>query len=322
MTGKGELYVVTGGAGFIGSHIVQQLLKAGERVRVVDDFSSGSRQNLEGAREAAGGAGEMEILEGSLADAGFAEEAIEGASYVLHQAAVPSVPRSVAEPLRTHAANATGTLNALEASRRHGVKRFVYASSSSAYGDTPTLPKVETMPTSPLSPYAIQKLAGEQYARVFHALYGLPTVCLRYFNVFGPRQDPTSQYAAVIPKFITAIAGGERPTIYGDGRQTRDFCYIVNTVRANLLSCTAGEGALGKVFNVACGRRVSLLDLVALINKILDASVEPIFTDPRPGDVRHSLADIDAARRLLGYEVTVDLEEGLRRTAAWFTGGS
>ncbi len=316
-----ELYAVTGGAGFIGSHIVERLLREGRRVRAVDDFSSGTRENLEAARAAAGGAGELEILEGSLADPDFARRAVGGASFVLHQAAVPSVPRSVAEPLKTHAANATGTLNVLQASRDSGVRRFVYASSSSAYGDTPTLPKVETMPTSPLSPYAIQKLAGEQYARVFHSLYGLPTVSLRYFNVFGPRQDPKSEYAAVIPRFITAIARGARPTIYGDGGQTRDFCFVDNAVDANLLSCAAGESALGRAYNVACGRRVSLLELVRLINGILGTSVEPLHAEPRPGDVRHSLADISAAKDQLGYEVKVDLEAGLRRTVGWFTGG-
>ncbi len=316
-----DLYAVTGGAGFIGSHVVERLLREGRRVRAVDDFSSGKRENLESARAAAGGAGDLEILEGTLADPDFARRAVEGASFVLHQAAVPSVPRSVAEPLRTHAANATGTLNVLQASRESGVRRFVYASSSSAYGDTPTLPKIESMPTSPLSPYAIQKLAGEQYARVFHALYGLPTVSLRYFNVFGPRQDPKSEYAAVIPKFITAIARGARPTIYGDGGQTRDFCFVDNTVDANLLACTAGESALGRAYNVACARRVSLLDLVRLINEILGTSVAPLHAEARPGDVRHSLADISAAKDQLGYEVKVDLEAGLRRTVAWFTGG-
>jgi nucleoside-diphosphate-sugar epimerase len=314
-----DLFVVTGGAGFIGSHIVERLLGEGRRVRVVDDFTSGTRENIASARQGAGGSGDLEVVEGSLADAGFAREALAGAGFVLHQAAVPSVPRSVAEPLRTHAANATGTLNALEAARAAGVRRFIYASSSSAYGDTPVLPKVETMPTAPLSPYAIQKLAGEQYARVYHSLYGLPTIALRYFNVFGPRQDPDGAYAAVIPKFITRMARGERPTIFGDGGQTRDFCYVDNAVEANLLSCTAGERGLGRAYNVACGRRVSLLDLVRLLNGILGTSIEPLHAAPRPGDVRDSLADITAARENLGYEVKVDLEAGLRRTAAWFT---
>ena len=317
-----ELYVVTGGAGFIGSHLVESILRLGHRVRIVDDFTSGTRKNIDLARAAAGGGGDLEVVEGDLADAGFAADSIKGADYVLHQAAVPSVPRSVAEPLRTHAANATGTLNALNAAREQGVRRFVYASSSSAYGDTPSLPKVETMPTSPLSPYAIQKLAGEQYARVFHALYGLPTVCLRYFNVFGPRQDPKSQYSAVIPKFITAMHRGEQPIIFGDGEQTRDFCFIENTVSANLLACTAGDEALGKAYNVACGKRVSLNDLVGMINGILGTSIEASYSETRPGDVKHSLADIGAARELIKYEVKVNLEDGLENTVAWFTGGS
>jgi nucleoside-diphosphate-sugar epimerase len=315
-----EVWAVTGGAGFIGSHIVERLLREGRRVRVVDDFSTGKRANVEAAAAAAGaGAGGLEVVEGSLADAAFARRAVAGAAYVLHQAAIPSVPRSVADPERTHAANATGTLNALMAAREAGVRRFVYASSSSAYGDTPTLPKVETMPTSPLSPYAIQKLAGEHYAAVFHRIYGLPTVSLRYFNVFGPRQDPLSEYAAVIPRFITAMAAGRPPTIYGDGLQTRDFCYIDNAVEANLLACASGPESLGAAYNVACGRRTSLLDLVAILNGILGTGLRPRFEPARPGDVRDSLADVAAARRALGYEVRVHLEEGLRRTAAFFS---
>jgi len=316
-----ELYVVTGGAGFIGSNIVERLLREGRSVRVVDDFSSGRRENLDAARRGAGGGGSLEVIEGSLVDPAVAEKAAAGATYVLHQAAIPSVPRSVADPARSHAANATGTLNILLAARDHGVERFVYASSSSAYGDTPVLPKVETMPTNPLSPYAIQKLAGEQYARVFHALYGVPTVCLRYFNIFGPRQDPKSEYAAVIPKFIAAISRGEAPTIYGDGRQTRDFCFIANAVEANLLACRAPEAALGRAYNVACGRRVSLLDLVSLLNGLLGKSVVPRHTEPRAGDVRDSLADISAAGKMLGYEVRVHLEEGLRLTVEAAAGG-
>jgi UDP-N-acetylglucosamine/UDP-N-acetyl-alpha-D-glucosaminouronate 4-epimerase len=315
-----DLYVVTGGAGFIGSHIVQRLLSDGRSVRVVDDFSTGKSKNLVAAREAAGGGGTLEVLEGSLADPEIARRAVEGAAYVLHQAAIPSVPRSVADPLRTHAANATATLNILVAARDQQVRRFVYASSSSAYGDTPTLPKVETMPVNPLSPYAIQKLAGEQYARVFHALYGVPTVSLRYFNIFGPRQDPESEYAAVIPRFITALASGRPPVIFGDGLQTRDFCYIDNAVEANLLACSAEGAALGRAFNIACGRRASLLDLVGLLRGILGSDVQPRLEAPRAGDVRDSLADIGAARGLLGYEVKVHLEEGLRRTAEFFTG--
>lgn len=315
-----DLYVVTGGAGFIGSHIVERLLKDGMSVRVVDDFSTGKRENLDAARTAAADRGSMEILEGSLADFETAKRAVDGAAFVLHQAAIPSVPRSVADPLRTHAANATGTVNLLAASRDAKVRRLVYASSSSAYGDTPVLPKVESMPTSPLSPYAIQKLAGEQYANVFHSLYGFPTVSLRYFNVFGPRQDPLSEYAAVIPRFITALASGGQPIIFGDGGQTRDFCYIDNAVSANLLACRAKPEACGRAYNVACGRRTSLLDLVALLNRILGTDIKPRHDAPRPGDVRDSLADTSLARRYLGYEALVELEEGLRRTAAFFTG--
>jgi len=314
------LYVVTGGAGFIGSNIVERLLKDGQRVRVADDFSTGSRGNLEVARTGASRSADLEILEGSLADPDVARRAVTGATYVLHQAAIPSVPRSVADPVRTHAANMTATLNLLHAAREAKVQRFVYASSSSAYGDTPTLPKVETMPTDPLSPYAIQKLGGEQYARVFHALYGLPTISLRYFNIFGPRQDPASEYAAVIPKFITSLADGAQPTIFGDGLQTRDFCYVENAVSANLLACRAGNGALGRAFNIACGRRVSLVDLVGMLNEIVGTKIAPRHEAPRPGDVRDSLADISAARERLGYEVKVHLEEGLRRTADFFLG--
>ncbi|MBI3447982.1 MAG: SDR family oxidoreductase [Acidobacteria bacterium] len=313
----GKLFVVTGGAGFIGSNIVERLLREGERVRVVDNFATGRRENIDAASRAAGGA-RPEILEGDLADVEVARRAVDGASYVLHQAAIPSVPRSVADPVRTHAANITATLNLLQAAREKGVERFVYASSSSAYGDTPVLPKVETMPTSPLSPYAIQKLGGEQYARVFHALYRLPTVSLRYFNIFGPRQDPASEYAAVIPRFITMMAAGKSPTIYGDGKQTRDFCYIDNAVDANLLACRAGDSALGRAFNVACGRRISLLDLVRIVNGILGADVAPRHDPPRAGDVRDSLADVSAAHEHLGYDPKVHLEEGLARTAAFF----
>jgi len=315
-----SLYVVTGGAGFIGSHIAERLLREGKRVRIADDFSTGSRANVEAARAAATPSASLEVVEGNLADPETARRALDGASFVMHQAAIPSVPRSVADPLRTHAANITATLNLLQAAREAKVRRFVYASSSSAYGDTPVLPKVETMPTNPLSPYAIQKLGGEQYARVFHALYGLPTVALRYFNIFGPRQDPKSEYAAVIPRFITLLASGTPPTIYGDGHQTRDFCYVDNAVEANLLACGAGEPALGKAFNVACARRISLLDLVETLNGILGKSIHARHDPPRPGDVRDSLADISAAREHLGYDVKVHLEEGLRRTAAFFLG--
>jgi nucleoside-diphosphate-sugar epimerase len=318
----GDLYVVTGGAGFIGSNIVERLLREGASVRVVDDFTTGRRENIDTASASAAKGSRLEVLEGNLSDPDVARRAMTGAGFVLHQAAIPSVPRSVAEPLRTHAANITATINLLVAAREAKVRRFVYASSSSAYGDTPTLPKVETMPTNPLSPYAIQKLGGEQYSRVFHTLYSLPTVSLRYFNIFGPRQDPASEYAAVIPRFITSLAAGAPPTIFGDGGQTRDFCYVDNAVEANLLACRAGSSALGRAFNVACGRRISLLDLVKALNFIVGTNLSPRHDPPRPGDVRDSLADISAAREHLGYEVKVHLEEGLARTAAFFLGRS
>jgi nucleoside-diphosphate-sugar epimerase len=246
---------------------------------------------------------------------------MRGVDYVLHQAALPSVPRSVADPAGVHAACATGTLNVLIAARDAHVKRFVYAASSSAYGDIEGDYKVETMPPCPLSPYAVSKLAGEQYCQVFYHVYGLETVALRYFNVFGPRQDPTSQYSAVIPLFMTAMLDDRRPTIFGDGTQSRDFTYIDNVVQGNLLACSAdGARAAGQVMNLACGDRISLLDLVAALNRLLGKSLEPIFADPRPGDVKHSRADIGKARALLGYEPVVAFEDGLARTLTWFEG--
>jgi nucleoside-diphosphate-sugar epimerase len=244
---------------------------------------------------------------------------MNGITHVLHQAALSSVPRSVVDPHASHEVNATGTLNLLLAARDAGVARFVYASSSSAYGDSPTQPKVETMATAPLSPYAISKLAGEQYCRVFTTLYGLETVALRYFNVFGPRQDPNSEYAAVVPRFMTAVLGGRAPTIYGDGRQSRDFTYIDNAVDANLKACEAPTAAVGRAYNIACGKRATLLEMLGLIEKITGRTARPTHEPARPGDVRDSLADIGAARKLLGYEPGVTLEEGLRRTAASLT---
>ncbi len=245
-----SLYLVTGGAGFIGSNIVERLVRQGERVRVLDNLSTGKRENLVSWLD------RLELIEGDIRDVETVHGAMAGVDYVLHQAALPSVPRSVADPLASHQVNATGTLNVLPAARDAGVKRLVYASSSSVYGDSPTLPKQEEMPTNPISPYAVSKLAGENYCRVFFRVYGLETVCLRYFNVFGPRQDPTSQYAAVIPRFITAMLDGRRPVIYGDGRQSRDFTYIENVVEANLLACQAKDVA-GEVLNIACGESFS-----------------------------------------------------------------
>jgi nucleoside-diphosphate-sugar epimerase len=313
--------LVTGGAGFIGSHIVEALLRRGEAVVVLDDFSTGKRSNLDAAFRARTAQGpEPVVFEGDLRDAALVRRAVAGATHVLHQAALPSVPRSVAEPFQSHEVNATGTLQLLLAAREAGVKRFVYASSSSAYGDAPTLPKVESQPTAPLSPYAVSKLAGEQYCRIFTPLYGLETISLRYFNIFGPRQDPESQYAAVIPKFVTAVDAGRSPVVYGDGTQSRDFTYIDNAVQANLLACDAPASAAGLAYNVACGTSATLLEVLSLIGSILRKPVKPVHEAPRAGDVKHSLASIDLAKQHLSFEPSVGLEEGLRRTVAAFTG--
>lgn len=304
-------YLVSGGAGFIGSNLTRALLERGGKVRVLDNLSTGRPTNL------ADVASEIELIAADLRDEAAVRKAVRGVETVFHQAALPSVARSVSDPLASHEVNATGTLSLLLAARDAGAGRFVYASSSSVYGDTPILPKSEDLPTSPLSPYAVSKLAGEQYCRVFARLYGLETVCLRYFNVFGPRQDPASEYAAVVPKFITAMARGDAPLVHGDGLQSRDFTYIANVVTANLLAEQA-PGVAGEVFNVACGSRASLLDLIAALNRILGTSIEPRFGEARPGDVKHSLADISRARRLLAYETAVDFEEGLALAVAWF----
>lgn len=302
-------YLITGGAGFIGSNLAEALVKAGHRVRILDNFATGARANL------AAVAGDVELLEGDLRDPASVEQAVRGVEVVFHQAALPSVARSLEDPATTHAVNATGTLLLLQAARRAGVRRVVYASSSSVYGDSPTLPKREEMPTQPKSPYAVSKLAGEGYCQVFAAALGLETVSLRYFNIFGPRQDPASPYAAVIPKFLAAMRRGERPVIFGDGKQSRDFTYVENAVRANLLAATAPE-ASGEVINVACGARVTLLELVEHLNRLLGTHLTPAFAPPRPGDVRHSQADLTRAAALLGYHPTVDFPEGLARTAA------
>lgn len=304
-------YLVTGGAGFIGSHIVEELIRRGERVRVLDNFSTGRRGNLAPVLE------HVDLVEGDLCDLATVRRAVEGVDYVLHQAALASVQRSVDDPLAAHTANATGTLHLLMAARDAGVKRVVYASSSSVYGDSPVLPKQEDHLPRPKSPYAVSKLAGEYYCQTFTGLYELETVSLRYFNVFGPRQDPTSQYAAVIPLFITAMLRGAAPTVYGDGGQSRDFTYVANVVHANLLAATA-PGVAGRVFNVACGQRYTLLDLIAALNGTLGARIAPVHSAPRPGDVRHSLADVTAAQEVLGYRTEVDFHEGLRRTVAWY----
>jgi nucleoside-diphosphate-sugar epimerase len=305
------MYLVTGGAGFIGSNIVRRILKDREKVRVLDDFSTGKRENLAGLEG-------LEIIEGSLTDIRAVREALAGVKYVLHQGAIPSVPRSVFDPLLSNEANVTGTLSLLVEAKATGVKRIVFAASSSAYGDTEVLPKVENMPADPLSPYAVGKFTGELYARVFATLYGLETVSLRYFNIFGPYQDPASEYAAVIPKFIQAMLKGEAPTIYGDGEQSRDFTYIDNAVEANLLACRSSKVGGGEVINVACGESYTLNDLVAEINEILGTKLSPIYTGSKPGDVKHSLAAIERAKDLLGYDVKVDFREGLQRTVGWF----
>lgn len=307
-------FLVTGGAGFIGSHIVGRLLNDGHTVTVLDDFSTGLEKNLEGLDEK-----RLTIVTGSVADADKVTEVMKGHHYVLHQAALPSVARSVENPLATHRVNVDGTLNILEAARTHKrtVKRVIYASSSSVYGDTPTLPKVESMPTQPMSPYAVSKLAAEQYCRAYFLNYGLETVALRYFNVFGPRQEPDSAYAAVIPKFVAALMGRAKPAIYGDGKQTRDFTYIDNVVDANLQACTAGK-APGQTFNVACGSRVAIAGLLNMIGVILDQQRAPKMLKARSGDVRHSLADIGKAEEHLSYRVRVDLREGLERTVRWY----
>ncbi|HEU5480218.1 MAG TPA: SDR family oxidoreductase, partial [Candidatus Tumulicola sp.] len=309
-------YVVTGGAGFIGSHLVEHLVTAagGHRVTVLDNFSTGKRENL------APWLDRVRVVEGSVTDPNACREAIAGADFVLHQAALPSVPRSLRDPVASHEANATGTLNVLIAARDEHVKRVVYAASSSAYGNTAELPKREEMLPRPLSPYAAAKYAGEQYCRAFHASFGVGTIALRYFNVFGPRQDPTSQYAAVIPKFIVCAQAGESPTIFGDGEQTRDFTFVRNVVRANLLACEAPPAALGEAYNVGCGERVSVNALWRRIRDLLGATVEARYEPSRTGDVRDSLASLDRVHAMLGYAPVVALDDGLRETIRSLTG--
>lgn len=304
-------YLVTGGAGFIGSNIVEALLEKGEKVRVVDNLSTGKEENIAPFRD------RIEFLEADILDIDIMKDACKGIDYVLHQAALPSVPRSVADPISSNRANVDGTVNILWAAKEAGVKRVVYASSSSAYGNQPALPKKEDMPADPLSPYAISKYAGELYTRIFHQIYGLSTVSMRYFNVFGPRQDPNSQYAAVIPNFINALINGESPVIFGDGEQSRDFTFVKNVVQANLLAAKA-EKASGQMLNIACGQRITLNQLVNKLKGILDSPLDPLYTDPRPGDVKHSLADISRAERLLDYKPTYSMEEGLKETVKWF----
>ena len=303
-------YLVTGGAGFVGSHLVEELARRGERVRVVDSLITGKRQNIAHIPG-------VDFLHGDLAEMDVARQAVDGVDYVLHQAAIPSVPRSVEDPITSNRANIDASLNLLVAARDAKVKRVVYAGSSSAYGNTPTLPKVETMPTAPLSPYALQKLVVEQYCQMFTALYGLETVTTRYFNVFGPRQDPSSPYSGVISLFISALCDGRQPTIYGDGEHTRDFTYVANVVDGVLRACHAPNAA-GEVINVATGGRVSLNHLFRTVRDLVGATVEPIYAPPRAGDVKDSQADISKAKALLGYTPIVPFEEGLDKTVAWY----
>lgn len=305
-------YLVTGGAGFIGSNLVEAIRAQGDDVHVLDDFSTGKRENI------APWLDDITVFEGSIEDFDLCKRAAEGVDYVLHQAALPSVPKSIELPRETNNVNIGGIVNLLVAARDANVKRFVFAASSSAYGNTETLPKVESMPPQPLSPYAIQKLTGEQYCRVFFEQYGLQTVALRYFNIFGPRQDPSSFYSAVIPKFVAACLKDEAPTIYGDGETSRDFTYIDNVVQANLKACTADDKCAGHVVNVACGGRVTLTELANGIREALGQGKPPVYAEERAGDVKHSMADISLARELIGYDPKVMFEEGIRKTIDWY----
>ncbi len=305
-------YLVTGGAGFIGSHLVDSLVSAGETVRVVDNLSTGKRENLSHH-----GPGAFEFVEADLAEPGVADSAVSDVDYVLHIAAIPSVPRSVKDPLTSHRANVEATLLLLQAAREAGVERLVFASSSSVYGDSPKLPKHEEMPTNPRSPYALQKLIGEQYARLFHSLYGLDTVSLRFFNVFGPRQDPSSPYSGVISLFTSALSEGRPPTIHGDGRQTRDFTFV-SDVASGVITAATATGVSGKVINLAPGGRVSINSLYHVLQELIGSDVTPIYGPPREGDVRNSQAANLLARDLLGFDAEVTTEEGLRRTVEWY----
>jgi UDP-glucose 4-epimerase len=305
--------LVTGGAGFIGSNLTEALLKKGHQVRVLDNFSTGKRENLILDK----GYSSLEITEGDIRDPALCQEAMKGIEYVFHEAALPSVQRSVEDPLASNSVNVEGTVNILVAARDAGAKRMIYASSSSVYGDTPTLPKQEEMAPNPLSPYALQKYIGEQYCRLFFQLYGLETVSLRYFNIFGPKQDPASIYSAVIPRFIDALVKRDQPIIFGDGEQSRDFTYIDNVVEANLLALSKGH-LQGEVVNVACGKQISLNQLLRILNEILGSNISPLHQEPRKGDVKHSLADIRKGKEILNYVPKVEIEVGLRRTLEYF----
>jgi len=305
-------FLVTGGAGFIGSNIVRALLANGDKVRVMDSLITGNKKNIEPFLS------KIDFQQTDLTDLDACHKAVDGMDFVLHQGAIPSVPRSVDNPLQTNNANITGTLNLLIAARDAKIKRMTYAASSSAYGDSPVMPKVETMTTKPISPYATQKLAGEMYCQNFNTLYGLETVCLRYFNVFGPNQDPDSVYSAVIPLFIKAMLKDTPPTIFGDGLTSRDFTYVDDIISANILACTASKSAAGEVINIACGYEISLNQLVEKINRCLGKNIQPLYAEERIGDVKHSLADISKAKNLLGYQPLISFDDGLARTIEFY----
>ncbi len=304
-------FLVTGGAGFIGSNIVDELLKRNYEVKVLDNFSTGKRENL------AEYGNNIELIEGDIRSYHIVKDAVAGVDVILHQAALPSVPRSINDPITSNEVNVTGTLNILEAARKNNVQKIVFASSSSVYGDNPKLPKDESMIPNPLSPYAVSKLSGEKYCSVFTRIYGLKTIALRYFNVFGPRQDPNSQYSAVIPKFIKAIMAGESPVIFGDGEQSRDFTFVRNVIEGNILAATT-DCESGIAMNCACHGRITLNELVANINEILGKNVKPVYKEPRAGDIKHSFADIDLAGKNLHYKPLVEFKEGLKITIESF----
>ena len=306
-----SLYLVTGGAGFIGSNIVEELVRQNARVRVVDNLSTGKRENLEGFSN------KIEFMELDICNLTELRDAMKGVEFVLHQAAIPSVPRSIEDPIASHNADLTGTLHVLWAAKQAGVNRVIYAASSSAYGNSQELPKREDLPAKAISPYGLMKYAGEEYCRLFSELYGLETISLRYFNVFGPRQDPSSQYSGVLSRFITEMLNGQSPTIFGDGEQSRDFTYVANVVRGNLLACQA-KGVAGKMYNVACGKNVTLNQVVVSLNKLLGTKLTSNYSSARVGDIKHSLADISRAARDLNYTPFVDFDTGLKLTVEWY----